>query len=343
MSHSPYGLVMKHAPFAPLTTLPDEARLTRLASLVYPVWRTILISVLVSVGITATAVLLVFGLHWFNLAFATSIATICSIIVSCGIVYLFEKYQQIILRKNNLLHTLAEQLQEANEELIQANEELDAFAHTVAHDLKNPLSNVLGYADYILEDPADVTTADLVHMMGKIAQSGREAISIVEEILLLSSTRADAVKTSAVDMSLVIERAMSRLHPLQQQTTAEIELPAQTWPVAIGYAPWLEEVWTNYLSNAIKYGGEPPRLTLGAEVEGRMVRFWVQDNGRGLTAEEQAQLFTQFTRLHQTRAEGHGLGLSIVQRIITKLGGEVGVRSTPGTGSQFYFTLPRPS
>ena len=70
------------------------------------------------------------------------------------------------------------------------------------------------------------------------------------------------------------------------------------------------------------------------------IQFWVQDNGPGLTAEQQSQLFTQFTRLHQVRVEGHGLGLSIVQRIVTKLGGEVGVESVVGQGSRFWFTLP---
>lgn len=70
------------------------------------------------------------------------------------------------------------------------------------------------------------------------------------------------------------------------------------------------------------------------------VRFWVADNGVGLTIEQQAHLFTPFTRLHTDRVEGHGLGLSIVQGIIKKLGGEVGVASQIGSGSTFFFTLP---
>jgi two-component system, sensor histidine kinase and response regulator len=102
-------------------------------------------------------------------------------------------------------------------------------------------------------------------------------------------------------------------------------------------------VWINYLSNGCKYGGQPPELELGADVllDGQ-VRFWVQDNGRGLAAEEQARLFVPFTRLEQARAKGYGLGLSVVRRIIEKLGGQVGVESAgiPGQGSKFYFILP---
>ena len=100
-------------------------------------------------------------------------------------------------------------------------------------------------------------------------------------------------------------------------------------------------MWANYLSNAIKYGGAPAIITLGAgPAEPGFVRFWVRDNGPGLSMDQQSQLFTPFTRLHTDRADGQGLGLSIVQRIIEKLGGSVGVESIPGQGSTFYFTLP---
>ncbi len=113
--------------------------------------------------------------------------------------------------------------------------------------------------------------------------------------------------------------------------------------IALGYAPWVEEVWVNYLSNAIKYGGrggEPPRMELGAEAQADgMIRFWVHDNGAGITPEDQARLFTPFTRLDQVRAAGHGLGLSIVRRIADKLGGHVSVDSQIGEGSTFSFTL----
>ncbi|NLF76891.1 MAG: HAMP domain-containing histidine kinase, partial [Chloroflexi bacterium] len=102
-----------------------------------------------------------------------------------------------------------------------------------------------------------------------------------------------------------------------------------------------EEVWANYINNAIKYGGEPPCVELGATAQpDGTVRFWVRDNGAGLTEEEQTRLFTPFTRLDQVRARGYGLGLSIVRRIMDRLGGEVGVESRDGEGSIFSFVLP---
>jgi signal transduction histidine kinase len=141
-------------------------------------------------------------------------------------------------------------------------------------------------------------------------------------------------------MDQILVEANKRLAHLVGEYQPHIVWP-DTWPAALGYGPWVEEVWTNYISNAIKYGGQPPRVELGATVQtDDMVRFWVRDNGPGLTPQEQARLFTLFTRLDQVRAKGHGLGLSIVRRIVEKLGGQVSVESQVGSGSVFSFTLP---
>jgi len=148
------------------------------------------------------------------------------------------------------------------------------------------------------------------------------------------------VPTMPLDMASVVAEAQQRLAYMIEEYQAEITLP-ETWPVALGYGPWVEGVWVNYLSNAIKYGGQPPRVELGATVQADgAVRFWVRDNGPGLTPEEQARLFIPFMQLNQDRTNGHGLGLSIVQRIVKKLGGQVGVESEVGRGSVFSFTLP---
>jgi signal transduction histidine kinase len=157
----------------------------------------------------------------------------------------------------------------------------------------------------------------------------------------------EEVPTTLLDMTAIVTAAQDRLADLIIACQGEIILPP-VWPMAVGYAPWIEEVWVNYLSNALKYGGNPPQIELGFDVAKEAVdqfpnfqiRFWVRDNGPGLTPEEQGRLFTSFTRLDQVRAKGHGLGLSIVRRIVEKLGGQVGVESEVGWGSTFWFTLP---
>jgi signal transduction histidine kinase len=167
--------------------------------------------------------------------------------------------------------------------------------------------------------------------------------SIIDELLLLSEMRDVEVERVPLDMAQIVAAAQQRLASMIEEHGAEVVIP-ETWPVALGYGPWVEEVWANYLSNAIKYGGQPPYLELGAMEQGDdEVCFWVRDNGRGIPAEEQGRLFSRFTRLDRDHAEGHGLGLSIVQRIVEKLGGQVGVESEVGQGSTFTFSLHRHS
>jgi len=270
-----------------------------------------------------------------------------------GVDYITKPFQfeEVLARVQThlALRNLHRQLQAANAELARQidelrarNEELDAFAHTVAHDLKNPLNQIVGYAEMLEQYYATLSSVERMKSVGGIARSGRKMDSIIEELLLLAGVRKTEVQLAPLDMGQTVTEAQQRLTYLIKEYQAEIVLPA-AWPTALGYAPWIEEIWVNYLSNGCKYGGTPPRLELGGDAlpDGR-ARFWVRDNGDGLTSEEQSRLFTPFTRLDQARARGYGLGLSIVRRIAEKLGGQVGVESdgAPGQGSTFYFTLP---
>ena len=236
---------------------------------------------------------------------------------------------------------LIETLRQRTVELQTRNEELDAFAHTVAHDLKTPLSTIIGYADIMVGEYTDTINADGVEYLQTITQSGRKMSSIIEELLVLTAVRKRDVQPETLDMANVVAEAQQRLAYMFEKHQIELILP-EAWPAALGYGPWVEEVWVNYISNAVKYGGKPPRVELGATRRSNgEVSFWVRDNGPGLTPEEQKLLFTPFTQLSQVRVEGHGLGLSIVRRIVERLGGQVGVESEKKEGgSTFWFTLP---
>lgn len=235
-------------------------------------------------------------------------------------------------------------LQQRTAELQARNEELDAYAHTVAHDLRNPLSLITGYAEVLADDYETLSRAELQRHLSTIARVGRKMNNIVEELLLLAGLRRIDVTMEPLDMAHIVAEAEQRVADMAREYQAEISAPtASAWPAVLGYAPWVEEVWVNYLSNAIKYGGRPPHVELGATVqEGGMVCFWVRDDGKGLTLEQQSMLFKPFTRLSQTQTDGQGLGLSIARRIVERLGGQVGVKSegVPGKGSVFSFTLP---
>ncbi|NJM08730.1 GAF domain-containing protein [Candidatus Gracilibacteria bacterium] len=235
-------------------------------------------------------------------------------------------------------------LQATAEALQTQNDELDAFAHTVAHDIKSPLTAMVGYAHLLQITLQSLENAEIDEYLSKISANGYKLSSIVEALLLLASTSIDnQVPLMPLQMNSILSDLPQRLQELTSKRPVQMRMP-ESWPVAMGYAPWVEEIWVNYVSNAVKYGGDGLVITLGADeaVDG-YVRFWVRDSGPGLSEEQQARLFTPFTRLHKDRAPGHGLGLSIVRRIVDRLGGEVGVESSPGQGSTFYFTLPTDS
>ena len=234
------------------------------------------------------------------------------------------------------------ELKQSEEALRRENQELDAFAHTVAHDLKNPLALLTGFVELVRYGYDTMPEQELLEYLQIVVQAGSKMSSIIDELLLLSGVRKTEVDMQPLDMSSIVVEAQQRLGHLVRERQAEVIVPdTSEWPAAVGHAPWVEEVWGNYLSNAIEYGGTPPRVEIGATAQpDGMVRFWVQDNGPGIPPEQQGQLFTPFTQLSQARTEGHGLGLSIVQRIVAKLHGQVGVQSAAGQGSTFFFTLP---
>ena len=241
---------------------------------------------------------------------------------------------QVVLFRN--LAESEERLREQTEELQARNEELDAFAHTVAHDLKNPLATLIVAVDTMSD--FKLPPEERKEYTEEIIATAYHMNRIIDNLLLLAEVRKGDVPLKVIDMSEVIANVRQRLKQLIAQTQARIEAPDR-WPTALGHAPWVEEVLENYISNAIKYGGQPPLVQLGVDPDmGSSLRFWVQDNGCGIKLEEQANLFKPFNRLRR-REKGHGLGLSIVRRIVEKMGGQTGVESIPGGGSRFYFTL----
>jgi signal transduction histidine kinase len=143
-------------------------------------------------------------------------------------------------------------------------------------------------------------------------------------------------------MKHIFAGAKNQIKNLILKNNVQISVP-EKWPTAVGYATWVEEIWVNYLTNAVKYGGTPPTIQVGANF-GRngMIKFWIQDNGDGITPENQSKLFRKYIRLAPDKAEGYGLGLSIVKRIVKKLEGQVGVESSgkKGDGALFWFELP---
>ncbi len=240
--------------------------------------------------------------------------------------------------QNESLTRAENQLRKESAALITQNEELEAYAHTVAHDLKNPLTAIIAAGD-VINEVTTLTPKERREFIRQIKTTAFEMNGIVDSLLLLAEVRKAEAPMEPVYMATVMAHVRGRLSYLIREYHGRLICP-KTWPAALGYAPWIEEVWANYISNALKYAGPSPQVELGATLQPNgMVRFWTRDHGPGIAPDLQANLFTPFTQRRKARGKGHGLGLSIVLRIVQKLGGQVGVESPPDGGSLFYFTL----
>jgi len=248
-----------------------------------------------------------------------------------------QKEQEAIIVETN--QSLKDEIT-AKEQLI---EDLDSFAHTVAHNLKGTVGAIVSLSEMIENDLDNNDFKSIGSFNQIINQSATKTLNVMEELLIMATIRQQHIRKESLEMANVINEALTRLDRLIEEGNATLSI-SEEWPVIQAVPSWIEEVWVNLISNAVKYGGNPPHIQLGADIltlENK-VRFWVKDNGEGLSPEDQEKLFSKFTRLHISQAQGTGLGLSIVKRIIEKLDGEVGVNSDaiPGKGCCFYFILP---
>lgn len=241
---------------------------------------------------------------------------------------------------------LTETLRRRTVDLQACYKRLGGFSRTLADGLRGPLGLIVSYAQVLEADYATLSEEELCHYLHVISQRGSEMTGVIDSLLAVRDelpTKTGA-ETVPLDMTAIVSEAVERLYYMIGEREAEIVLP-ERWPVALGHGPWVEEVWVNYLTNGIKYGGRPPRIELGADLpspppaggtEGGIVRFWVRDNGPGLPPEEQIRLFAPGAR----REGEFDMGLTLARRIVEKLGGRVGLESEVGQGSLFYFTLP---
>lgn len=221
----------------------------------------------------------------------------------------------------------------------QALKELNAYAHTVAHNLKTPMVSLCGFVDILQEEES--SPEEVREFLGYIGESSYKMHSIIDGLLLLAKIRNNSeIETSTLDMNQVIDQVLTRLKHTISKYNGDIISPKK-WPDALGVPLWVEEIWINYITNALKYGGSPPVIELGADKFENSIKFWVKDNGEGINPDKQRELFQEFTQLENRKStEGYGLGLSIVKRIANRLNGDVGIESNKDEGSVFYFILP---
>lgn len=221
------------------------------------------------------------------------------------------------------------------------NQELDAYAYSIAHDLKNPLSVITTCISYINHGMEEEVSADMRRFLEKIEATSFKMVTMIDQLLHLARLRdEDTVREEVNVGSLVGEILLHHEKELQEKKISiEVQSPL---PNVLGYSAWVEEAFSNLIANAIKYMGEGDErlIRVRGQQMGDFVRYEVHDSGIGIAPDDHKLLFRMLTRLKPRMAEGSGMGLAIVKRIVENLGGEVGVESAEGQGSTFWFTLP---
>lgn len=244
------------------------------------------------------------------------------------------------------IHRMNEDLESRVEartaELKTANGELEAFSYSVSHDLRAPLRTMDGFAEILQSDFGDQLPPDAVRCIRVIRESAQRMGNLIDDLLAFSRLGREKLRPVEVDMRDLVDETLAELRPTWGDRHVEVDVGELC--ACRGDRSLLKQVWTNLLSNALKYTRprHAARITVGCEKHeeaGEQI-FFVRDNGVGFDMKYADKLFGVFQRLHRvTDFEGTGVGLAIVQRVVSRHGGRVWCEAEEGQGATFHFTL----
>jgi signal transduction histidine kinase len=238
------------------------------------------------------------------------------------------------------------ELEQQNRSVAEANRLKTEFVSMVSHELRTPLTAIQGYAE-LLAEPGGVPDRDRHECLALVKSNAERLLALINDLLDLSRIEAGRIDLhcAAIDLGPLIKGAARSLRPVidGRRQTLTLDLDDGQPTVVWGDADRVIQILTNLISNASKYTPEGGGITVTVRRAGDFASIDVRDTGVGLSAEQQAQLFTRFFRAHHPgsdHAGGTGLGLVITRSLVELHGGHVTVSSVPGHGSTFSFSLP---
>jgi len=242
---------------------------------------------------------------------------------------------------NEFNQNLELKVHERTEQLETVNKELEGFSYSVSHDLRAPLRAIVGFTSILEEEYANRLDVEGKRITSIIKKNTMKMGRLIDDLLEFSQLgRHDGTKTS-FNMQKMVKDVKDVL--ATQYNTGKINWSIGDLPNVNANASMIRQVWVNLIANAIKYSGkmEAPQIEIGAMTKVSEYVFFVTDNGVGFDQQYSDKLFKVFQRLHSAEEfEGTGVGLALVNKIITREGGSVWAESEPGKGASFYFSLP---
>ena len=244
-------------------------------------------------------------------------------------------------RREAEIRQLNEKLHDRTRELEAANRELEAFSYSVSHDLRIPLRAMDGYSHMLEEDYADRLDDEGKRMLRAIRQGALKLSNLIDDLLTLSRLAGTRPNLVEIDMNSLVDEVLAEV-----KTAANPAARVTVEPLAPAKADrtLLRQVWSNLLTNAFKYssGRAQPVIAISSKVDTECIAYTVRDNGVGFNMKYYDKLFGVFQRLHgEKEFPGTGVGLAIVRRVVSRLGGRVWAEGSPNEGATFHFTLPR--
>jgi hypothetical protein len=236
---------------------------------------------------------------------------------------------------------LQERERQRSAELAAANQDLESFAYSISHDLRAPLRSIEGFAQILDDDFAEQLGEEGRRLAGIIRRGSRRMDELIVGLLEFSRAGRQPFDRDRIDMTALADAAAQEVKASYTGPAAVIEI-AELPPIA-GDATVLRQVWCNLIGNALKYSAKraQPQIQVSGRAEQAEAIYQVKDNGAGFDMRYADKLFGVFQRLH--RAEefaGTGVGLAIVQRIVTRHGGRIWAEGVPDAGACFCFALP---